>query len=43
LLAIHDEKRYGLSGCFLDLTVEARGVFEIVRYLEEFGWEKVES
>ena len=43
LLAIHDEEGYGFPGCFFDLAIEARGIFEIVCDLEELGWEKVES
>ena len=37
LLTVHDEEGYGLPGCFLDLPVEACGVFEIVGDLEELG------
>ena len=43
LLTVHDKECYSPRRCFLNLPVEGRGVFEIVCYLEELGWEKVES
>ena len=42
LLTIHDKEGYSPRRRFMDLTVKRRGVFEIVCYLEELGWEKIE-